>query len=303
MATEITVEQLASVIGMPCQLLGNTNRVVSEPRPIEVGRHGSVVFCSAQPDTALRRINDSGASVVIGPLGVDPHRLATDNKTCILCRRPRLAFIRIMKQFFVESHVEGIHATAVIHEEAKLGEHVYVGPFTYIGRAYVGNNTVIDGHSHIYDEVWIGEDCTIQAGAVIGSRGFGMERNEHGEFEDFPHIGGVVIGNGVVVGSGVTIARGTIENTVIGQGSRIDALCEISHNVQIGAYCGMCASCVVSGSSIVNESAWIAPGSLVREGLRIGSRSVLGLGAVVVNDVRKGAVVYGVPAREKGRGR
>ena len=301
MTTEITLEQMVSVIRMPCQLVGNTSRVVCEPRSIDVGRQGSVAYCSAQPEAALRRINDSEASVIIGPLDVDLHHLATHNKTCILCRRPRLAFIRIMKQFFSESRIEGIHATAVIHDEATLGEHVYVGPFTYIGKAYVGSNTVIDGHSHIYDKVWIGEDCTIQAGAVIGSRGFGMERNEYGEFEDFPHIGGVVIGDGVVVGAGVTIARGTIENTVIGRGSRIDALSEISHNVQIGAHCGMCASCVVSGSSIVNESTWIAAGSLVREGLRIGSRSVLGLGSVVVNDVRKGVVVYGVPAREKGR--
>lgn len=300
MANDVTVEQIVLAIRMPYQLVGSTSRVINEPRSLDASAEGGIAFCLAPPDTALLRINNSAASVVIGPTGVDTGILDTSKKTCILCARPRLAFIRITRRFFADSHVGGVHSTAVVHDKAQLGHDVYVGPFTYIGQACVGDNTVIDGNVHIYDRVRIGKGCTIQAGAIIGSRGFGMERNESGAFEDFPHVGGVVIEDGVVVGAGVTIARGTLENTVIGRGNRIDALSEVSHNVKTGADCGLCASCVICGSVTVSNCSWIAPGSLIREGLRIGSGAMIGLGSVVVKDVRSGGVVYGVPARDRG---
>ncbi len=301
MVRNVTVDELVSAIVMPCQLIGSISRAVSMPASLEKAGGKSVAFCAAPRNAAARRINASEASVVIGPIDLDVDLLDTADKTCILCKHPRLAFIRVMRRFFQETSSAGIHATAVIHERARLGKHVHVGPFTYIGHAYVGDNTVIDGHVHIYDDVRIGKGCTIQAGAVIGSRGFGMERNERGEFEDFPHIGGVAIRDNVVIGAGVTIAKGTLEDTVIGPGARIDALCEISHNAKIGANCGMCASCVVCGSSVLKDCSWIAPGTLIREGLRIGSGAMVGLGSVVLKDVRKSGLVYGVPAKDRGQ--
>lgn len=298
---DISVDEVISAIQMPCRVIGSTARAVNMPCPLETARARSIAFCAVPPDFAAGRINASEASVIIAPIGLNLDSLETAMKTCILCRRPRLAFIRVMRQFFVDSFPPGVHPTAVIHESARLGNNVHVGSFTYIGRASIGDDTVIDGHVHIYDDVWVGRGCTIQAGAVIGSRGFGMERNESGEFEDFPHIGGVTIKDNVVIGVGVTIAKGTLENTVIGPGTRIDALCEISHNARIGANCGLCASCVVSGSSILSDGSWIAAGTLIREGLRIGSQAMVGLGSVVVKDVRKSGLVYGVPARDRGQ--
>ncbi len=303
MAPWISIKQLVEAIHMPYEIIGDPERTVRKPASLDSACVDAVAFYAKQLEGAAERINASGAGVIIASKGIALHLLDTSTRTCILCRQPRLAFIRVMNRFFAPSRPMGIHTSSVIHAEATIGKNVYIGPFTCIGRAIIGDYTVIDGHVHIYDRVWIGKRCTIQAGAVIGSRGFGMERNENGEFEDFPHIGGVVIGDDVLVGTGVTIARGTMNDTVIGCGTKIDPLCQISHNVCIGNHCGVCALSTISGSARVNDYAWIAGGVSVREGLRIGNGASIGLGSVVVRDVRKGATAYGVPAKERAASR
>ncbi len=299
MTREISIKQLAETMDMPYELIGSATRMVVRAAPLDTAKARSVSFYSKQLDGASGRINNSKASVVIGPKGIDLEMLNTSMKTCILCRNPRLAFIRIVKRFFTTPRPTGIDASAIIHEEAIIGPNVHIGPFTCIGRAAIGDGTVIEGHVSVCDKVSIGMDCTIQSGSVIGSPGFGMERNEIGELEDFPHIGGVIIGDRVVLGNGVMIARGTINDTVIGTGTRIDSLCQISHNVWIGNHCVICALSTISGSTQLGDYTWVAGGVSIREKVRIGSGAMIGLGSVVVEDVKKGSTVYGVPAKER----
>ena len=300
MGRHITVQELCEVVGMPCEVLGSVDCVVTRPAPIDAATPDSVSFYSRGTEGAGERIGASGAGVVI----CTPEAAATlaelEGRTLLLVPNPRLAFIRVMNRFFAPPHPVGIHPTAVIHPEAKLGKDVYIGPFTYVGKAEIGDGTVIDGYAYIYDNVRIGRHCTVQASAVIGSRGFGLERNERREFEEFPHIGGVVIRDNVLVSSGVVIARGTLSDTVIGSGTKIDPLCQISHNVQIGRHCGVCALSTISGSVRVGDFAWIAGGTSVREGLSVGGEALVGLGSVVLKDVPQGATVYGVPAKQFG---
>lgn len=299
MTREISIKQLVETMDMPYELIGKATRTVGEAAPLDTAKDGFVSFYSKQLDGASERINSSKSSVVIGPRGIDLQTLNTSTKTCILCRHPRLAFIRIMQRFFAPPRPTGIDASAIIHEEAIIGRDVYIGPFTCIGRAAIGDGTIIDAQVSICDKVSIGMGCTIQSGSVIGSPGFGMERNEIGELEDFPHIGGVEIGDCVVLGNGVMIARGTMTDTVIGAGTRIDSLCQISHNVWIGNHCVICALSTISGSTRLDDYTWVAGGTSIRENVRIGSGAMIGLGSVVVEDVKKGSTVYGVPAKER----
>lgn len=296
----VTIRELCDATQMDCQVLGNADRVVVRPAPIDDSTPDSVTFYSKLAEHAGKRIGASGAGVVV----CTPEAAATlqgeGERTLLLVANPRLAFIRVMNRFFAPPRPVGIHPTAVIHPEAKLGKGVYIGPFTYVGKAEIGDGTVVDGHAHIYDNVRIGCNCTVQAAAVIGSRGFGLERNESGEFEELPHVGGVLIGNDVLVSSGVVIARGTLRDTVIGDGTKIDPLCEISHNVSIGRNCGICASSTFSGSVHIGDAAWVAGGVSVREGVQIGVKSLVGLCSLVLKDVPDGATVYGVPARQVG---
>lgn len=300
MDKQITVQELREAVGMECQVLGDADRTVVRPAPIDAATPDSVTFYSKGADGAKARIEASGAAVVLCTPEVAATLADATSRTLLLVAKPRLAFIRVMNRFFAPPRPVGIHPTAVIHPEAKLGNDVHIGPFTYVGRAEIGDGTVIDGHGHIYDGVRIGRNCTIQAGAVIGARGFGLERDEQGVFEELAHIGGVMIGDGVLVSSGVVIARGTIGDTVIGSGTKIDPLTEISHNVVVGPNCGICASVVVAGSVQIGEQSWVSFCASLRNGVRIGARATVGMGAVVTKDVPDGATVYGVPASEAG---
>jgi UDP-3-O-[3-hydroxymyristoyl] glucosamine N-acyltransferase len=298
MNRQTTIQELCEVVGMECRVLGSADNVVTRPAPIDAATPDAVTFYSKSAEDAAERIGGTAAGVVVCTPEAAAAMKAPGDRTLLLVSNPRLAFIRIMNCFFAPPRPVGIHPTAVINPEAKLGKDVYVGPFTYIGKAEIGDGTVIDGHVHIYDNVRIGRNCTIQAGAVIGARGFGLERNADGEMEELPHLGGVVLEDNVLVGPHACVDRGTMGDTVIGRGVKIDPFVHVAHNISVGSHTVLCAYAELCGSVRVGDRAWVAPCACIREGLRIGADSLVGMGAVVTRDVTEGATVYGVPAKE-----
>ncbi len=297
MSRDITVDELCGVVGMPCIVVGRCDRSVVRAVPISDATPDAVTFYSKDAEDAAERIRASAAGVVVCQDGLWESRGDCGEKTLLLVAKPRLAFIRIMNHFFAPPRPEGIHPTAVVDPEAKLGEHVYVGPFTYVGRAVIGDGTVIDGHVHIYDSVRIGKNCRVQSHCVLGEGSLALERNEVGWLEEFPQCGGVALGDDVLLARGSVIDRGTFGDTVVGEGCKIDGGTVIAHNARIGPRCvvgwGVWVASVQMGAGC-----WVAPGACVREGLCIGAGATVGMGAVVTKDVPEGATVYGVPARE-----
>jgi len=160
----------------------------------------------------------------------------------------------------------------------------------------IGAGSVIHSGVHMYDGVRIGRNVMIHSGCVIGSDGFGFERNEAGKWVKFPHIGGVVIEDDVEICALTHVARGALWDTVIGQGTKIDAQCHIGHNVIIGQDCVICAQAMV-GCSSVGHGVWIAPGAILRNKIHIGNGALVGMGSVVTRDVPDKMTVMGVPAR------
>ncbi|MBN1152069.1 MAG: hypothetical protein JXA58_02560 [Dehalococcoidia bacterium] len=300
MKTQITVGDLCGAVGMGCEVLGDAERIVTRPAPIDTSTPDSVTFYSRRAENARAQIEASRAAVVV----CTPEAAATlervDERTLLLVSKPRLAFIRIMNRFFAPPRPVGIHPTAVIHPEAKLGKDVYIGPFTYVGKAEIGDGTTIDGSAYVYDGVTIGRRCTIQAMAVIGARGFALERCEDSAMEEMPHLGGVDIGDDVLVGPHSCIDRGTMTHTTIGQGVKIDSHVHVAHNVMVECDAVLCAYAELCGSVRIGARSWIAPCACVREGISIGPDAFIGMGAVVTRDVPEGATVYGVPARQIG---
>ena len=183
------------------------------------------------------------------------------DKTLLLVSNPRIAFIRIMEAYFQEIDYS-IHPTAIIKPNVTIGENV-----------------------------------TVDANTVIGSSGFGYEKNELGSFEKFPHIGGVIIKNNVEIGCNTCIDKGTLGNTIIKEGTKINNLVHIAHNVEIGRHCIIHAQCYIGGSVKVGDYSWIAPGAIIRDRVKIGNNVTVGMGAVVTKDVEDGKIVFGVPAR------
>ena len=264
MKTQISVGYLCGAVGMDCEVRGNAERVVARPAPIDASTPDSVTFYSRLTEDACARIGASGAGVVV----CTPEAAATlqgeGERTLLLVSNPRLAFIRIMNRFFAPPRPVGIHPTVDIHPEAKLGNDVYIGPFTYVGKAEIGDGTVIDGHVHIYDKVRIGRHCSVHAGVVIGGSSFALELDQDGTYVEFPQVGGVLIEDNVLVGRSSIIDRGALGDTLVRTGVKIDDLAVIAHNVELENNSVVGCHAVVLGSVVVKSGAWIAPCACIR---------------------------------------
>lgn len=145
--------------------------------------------------------------------------------------------------------------------------------------------------------ITIGKNVYLAEGVVIGSEGFGYVRNEVGELEKFPHIGGIVIGDNVDLGANTSVDRGSLEDTVIGSGSKLDNLVHVAHNVKIGKHCLITAHVFLGGSCVVEDYATIWAGAIIFDHVRIGHHAEVGAGAVVRKDVKPYEIVAGNPAR------
>jgi len=294
----VKLTEILDILGdVVTAVIGPTERTVTYPAPIhEAQDEFALTFCRYSGSKGLQRIQATKAGVVICEDGQPVDELDSE-KTFILVENPRLSFLRLVRALFAESRLTGIHPTAVIDPEAKIHPDTYIGPFTYVGRCEIGAGTVIYGHIHIYSNTQIGCNVTIHAGTVIGADGFGYERNEAGELEKFPHVGGVVIEDDVEIGANTCIDRGVLGDTIVCEGAKVDNLVHVAHNVIIGRHAAVIANAMIGGSTCIGDYAWIAPSACLRDVISIGEGALVGLGALVVKDVPDGVTVMGVPAR------
>jgi len=289
----VTVTDIVAAVGMPCDIIGRSDRSVSRPAPITDAASDCVSFYSKSAEQSARVIGESGAAVVLCTAEAAAAVGESKTGTLLLVSNPRLAFIRVMNAFFAPERPVGIHPTAVIHPEAELGERVYIGPFCYVGKVSIGDDTVLDGHVYLYDNVRVGRHVHIKSGAVIGGDGFGYERCPDGYPEDFPDIGGVIVEDYVSIGSSACIDRGALGDTRLGIGSRVDNLVHVAHNVHMAEHCMLVAGCVIGGSATLGARSYIGPNAWVTNGLALGADSFVTAGAVVTRDVPAGARVTG----------
>lgn len=241
---------------------------------------------------------DSLAKVILVDEKIDyTDKLKQDNKILIVVKDPKLALAIVGNEFFVQKPVEGIHSTAIIDNNAKIGKHVSIGPYAVIGNVEIGDGSVVSSFVRLYDNVKIGNNCFIKEGAVIGGAGFGFERDEEGNRFRFPQIGGVIIGNNVEIGGNTCIDRGALSDTVIEDYAKIDNLCHIAHNAHIGKNAVVVACAEVSGSCTIGENTWVGPNACIRDQRTVGANSLIGMGAVVAKNVPDNEVWAGNPAK------
>lgn len=199
---------------------------------------------------------------------------------------------------------------------AKLGGKVWVGDYVTIGRkTVIGEKTRICDNVSIGDNVRIGEKCIIypgvrifpnsvigdrtilHSGCVIGDDGFGNAPQSDGTWKKIEHIGNVVIGNDVEIGSNTTVDKAPMESTIIGNGVRIDNLCQIAHNVQIGDNTVIAALTGIAGSAVIGRNCVIAGQVGIVGHIKVADNTTIGAQAGVIGNVRKsGEVLIGMPA-------
>lgn len=299
MERRIEIERVFQALGDSIiRAIGPARGVISYPAPItEAQDELAITFCKRTGAEAVTLIRDTKAGVIICKEDASLEEIDAPGKTLIAVDDPRLTFLRLVQLFFSDPRPQGVHPTAFIETAARIHPTAYVGPFAYVGQSEIGEGTVIYGHVYIYQNVQIGRNVTIHAGTVLGADGFGYNRNEAGELEKFPHVGGIVIEDDVEIGSNTCVDRGTLGNTVIRQGAKIDNLVHISHNVVIGRHSTVIAHAMIGGSTRIADYAWIAPSACLSDDISIGGHAVVGFGAVVVKDVPDNVTVMGVPAR------
>lgn len=281
--------------GFTCKAVGQCDREIL----------GFSSIYNYKPDTItwLRKVATLEAEDFVRPEAVSCliTGMDTPDIALALCQikveDPRAAFFFVVDAFWAEQTNTGISDKALIEEGASIGVGTQIGAFSVISsQAVIGKDCVIGNNVSIRGKVHIGDRCVIQSGAVIGEDGFAHTTAENGDLVFVKHYGGVWIGDDVSIGSGTCVCRGTIDDTVLMNMCKIDNLCHIAHNVVLEERVRVIAGAVIMGSVRVGRDSWIAT-SMIRDQRRVGQKSVVGMGAVVVKDVPDGVTVAGNPAK------
>lgn len=208
------------------------------------------------------------------------------------------ALAEVLRRFHAaESPPPGIHETAVLGRNVKIGDDARIGAYCVIGDdCAIGAGTWLYPHVTLYSKVSLGERCIVHSGARIGSDGFGYTLVD-GKHQKVPQVGGVIIGDDVEVGANTCIDRGSVGPTEIGNGVKIDNLVHIGHNVRVGDFSIIVAQVGVSGSTTIGRGVTLAGQAGLQGHIRIGDGAVIGGQAGVFGDVPAGATYSGYPAR------
>jgi UDP-3-O-[3-hydroxymyristoyl] glucosamine N-acyltransferase LpxD len=256
-------------------------------------RAGSLGFATSQARLGGSDPTTAGA-VLLVPLDMEG-QLAGSH---ILVKHPRLAFAQVMARHFARERASGVASSARIHPTAVLGQNAVVGEFCVIGPgARIGARTELRHHVVIGPGVQIGMDCLIKSGSVIGEEGFGFVLDGSGEHLRMEHIGSAVIGDHVELGALNTVVAGAIDPTRVGDHVKTDDHVHIAHNCIVGRGCTLAACAELSGSVTLGENVWVGPNCSILDGITVGDGAFLGIAAVVTKDLEGGYVYAGSPAR------
>jgi UDP-3-O-[3-hydroxymyristoyl] glucosamine N-acyltransferase len=295
---QTSLGELATRFG--CELVGDPDAAVTHVATLSNAGPQSLSFL-ANPAYRPELARTRAGAVVLGADDVDVCPVPV-----LLCRDPYETYARIAGVLHPPaSFPPGIHETAVVAATAKVSTEAHVGaravigdgavvaagasigPGTVVGpRCDVGESTRLHANVTLVEDVRIGRRCIIHPGAVIGCDGFGNARSDTG-WVKVPQIGGVAIGDDVEIGANTTIDRGSIEDTVIENGVRLDNLIQIAHNVRIGEHTAMAAQSGVSGSTVIGRRCMFAGQSGLVGHITICDDVVIGGATMVSKDIRE----------------
>lgn len=304
----LTTGEIAERLG--ARIVGSADVSISGVADARRAQQGEITF--AEADSFLDAALKGDASAILVPRSYAP----ADGKVLLEVKNVRLAFAQILDWFHPEPTYAGkIHASAVVDPSARIDASAYVGPGCCIGADCVlGPKVILCGGNHIGDHCSIGEGTKlfaratlyagcqvgrrvrIQSGAAVGADGFGYVF-DGARHRKIPQVGGVILEDDVELGANVTIDRGALGDTVIGEGTKIDNLVQIAHNVVIGKHCIIVAQTGIAGSTKIGDYTVIAGQVGIAGHLTIGSQVTIAAQSGIMRDIPDGQKVFGSPAQ------
>lgn len=291
------------------EVLGDSTVVLKALAPADTAQTGDLTY--ADNDEYFARAEKSAASAIIAA-----GKQTSAGKVVIRVKNARVAFAKALALFFPEPvFPAGIHPTAVVAPDAEVDATAHIGPHCVVGArtkigpraaliagvcvadgCSLGEGTVLFPNVTLYAGSQLGRRVRIHAGAVIGADGFGYVLDA-GVHRKVPQIGNVIIGDDVELGANVTVDRGALGPTVIGQGTKIDNLTQVGHNVQIGEHCILVSQIGIAGSTKLGDYV-VAGGQVGIAGhLKIGNSVTIAAQSGLMHDLPDGAKVWGTPAQ------
>lgn len=288
---KIAVQELAAYIraqNTDVEIYGNPNTEISGFSSLNHYNPGSLTWIKGQANADVNKIK---LTAVVCPPNVE-----VDAEVKLITDNPKDVFFKAVDYLDDCESAFGIAKTAVVGQNVQIGERVSIGDYCCIGdNVQIGDDTRIEAHVVLERNVKIGKRCVVKAGAIIGGAGFGYSKTDYG-YRKVSHHGSVFVGDDVDIGSNTCIDRGTIDDTVIGDGVKIDNLCYIAHNVTIGKNSCIAACSAVCGSVSIGQNVYIAPNASILNQMQIEDGAVIGMGAGVLNHVASNTVNIGFPA-------
>jgi len=288
----VKVNELAAWVGGDRE--GDGDKEIRGVAALEDAGPHDLAFASR--GRAAKQAEDSAAGCLLVPEGYSN----AARRTVIRVGDPRGAMAKaILRLHPPATPPAGVHPTAVIGADVRIGASSSIGPGCTIGdRVHIGERCVLHARVAIYPDVHIGNEVILHSGCVIGADGFGFVL-AGGAYEKFPQIGKVEIGDRVEIGANSCVDRAALGVTSIGEGTKLDNMVHVGHNCRIGRHVAIAAQTGFSGGVVVEDYAVIGGQVGIGDKARIEARAVLGSGSGVLTSkiVRGGQVMWGTPAR------
>ena len=285
-----TLLELSKLIN--AKLIGDGNAIVDNLSTIQNSNKTSLTFLSNKKYSKYIKTSEAKAFIVHQDFVEED-----DRKNYLVSEDPYLSYAmasKLFSPFYNDLNNNGIHSTAIVSSDTKIGNNVFIGANVYIGpNCVIGDNSSIQPNVSLVCNVKLGSNCNIFPGTVLGCDGFGYAPTKNG-YVKIEQLGNLIIGDNVEIGAGCTIDRGTLDDTIIHDGVKLDNQIHIAHNVDLGKNSAIAACCAIAGSTVIGENFRMGGLSGVLGHLTITDNVSVGAHTLITKNISEGGEYIGI---------